>query len=382
MMNKLMLEIRRLGVFFLFLIAFVTTLDYTAAFGFPDEDVNRASAALIETDEILKMNAGMRRMVDLHVKPIKDMERRAQALYDFMFGSDQLALEYDNSHTKTAAETIESGSGNCVSIANAFIAMGRYAGLDVHYLHVDVPDDWQRESDLYYQFRHISAAVRISSSEYLGIEFDWMGGIDSVRTDSLTDEQGFSAFYSNRGVELLMQDDTNAAIAHFLRAIEMNSDNSNNWSNLGVAYRRLNQLDKAEYAYQQALRKNKSDLSALNNLAILYQMTGKAKEAEKYNEKLERYRRKNPYYMIELSKQEIEKGNYSKALRWAKKAIKKHSKEHEFYFVAAKAYAYLGDTDEAMLNLELAEKHAHQSRNENPYTRKLELLRDMQKPKN
>ena len=106
-------------------------------------------------------------------------------------------------------------------------------------------------------------------------------------------------------------------------------------------------------------------------------MTSRTKDAEKYNKRLERYRRKNPYYMIELSKQEIEKGDYSKALKWAKKAIKKHSGEHEFYFVAAKAYAYLGDTDEAMLNLKLAEEYAHQSRNRNQYSRKLELLRDM-----
>jgi Flp pilus assembly protein TadD len=365
----------------LFLTVSLFSLDYTAL-GSSDEGVTRTSITLVETDEILELNERMRNMVDLYVKPISDKERRAQTLYDFMFGADKLALKYDNSHTKTAAETIESGSGNCVSIANAFIAMGRYADLDVSYLHVDVPDDWQRESDLYYQFRHISAAFRNPSNEHLGIEFEWMGGINSLRTRLLTDEQGFSAFYSNRGIELLMQDDTDAAMAHLLRAIDIYPENSNNWTNLGVLYRRLNQLDKAEYAYQQALRRNKSDLSALNNLAILYQMTGKTKNAEKYSKKLERYRRKNPYYMIELSKQEIENKNYSKALKWAKKAIKKHSGEHEFYFVAAKAYAYLGDTDKAMENLKLAEEYAHQSRNRNQYSRKLERLRDMRKSAN
>jgi Flp pilus assembly protein TadD len=179
-----------------------------------------------------------------------------------------------------------------------------------------------------------------------------------------------------------MQDDKDAAMAHLLRAIEIDPDSSSNWTNLGVAYRRLNQLDKAEWAYQQALRRNRSDLSALNNLAILYQITGKKKDAEKYSKKLEKYRRKNPYYMIELSKQEIEKGDYSKALRWAKKAIKKHSDEDEFYYVAAKAYAYLGDTDKAMLNLKLAEEYAHQSLNGDRYSRKLELLRDMHKSGN
>ena len=87
-------------------------------------------------------------------------------------------------------------------------------------------------------------------------------------------------------------------------------------------------------------------------------MTGNTKKAEKYSKKLERYRRKNSYYMIELSKQEIENGNYSKALRWAKKGIKKHSEEHEFYFVAAKAYAYLGDVKDSPTTWQLSQGNA------------------------
>ena len=95
-------------MFVLLLAAFVLSLDYAAS-SFPDEGVNRTSTTLIETNEILKLNATMRRMVDHNVKPISNKERRAQALYDLILGPDQLAIKYDNSHTKTAAETIESG---------------------------------------------------------------------------------------------------------------------------------------------------------------------------------------------------------------------------------------------------------------------------------
>jgi Flp pilus assembly protein TadD len=375
-MNRVILGKQQLSIFIILLAASLSCLVYAES-DFQDNNVNITNAELIQTEEILKLNEKMRNMVDLYVKPIGGTERRAQALYDLMFEPDKLALKYDNSFTKTAAETIESGSGNCISLANAFIAMGRYAELDVNYLHFEIPDDWQREADFYYQYKHISAAVCISSDEYLGIDFELMSNVDHIRKRSLSDEQGFSAFYSNRGVELLIQGDKDTAITNLLRAIEIDPDNSNNWTNLGVAYRRLNQMDKAEHAYQQALSKNESDLSALNNLAILYQMTGKIKNAEKYSKKLEQYLRKNPYYMIKLAKQEMEKGNYSEALKWAKKAIKKHGDEHEFYFVAAKAYAYLGDKDEAMRNLELSEKYALQSRNKSQYSRKLELLREL-----
>lgn len=295
-----------------------------------------------------------------------------------MFNTDKFALKYDNSYTKTASETIETGSGNCVSLANAFVAMGRYADLDVNYLDVHVRDNWQRELDIYYQLKHISASVRVSSSEYLGIEYEWMGAISAARPRTIKDEGAFGSFYSNRGIELLMHNKPDAAMAHLKRAIEIDPSNPNNWSNLGVAYRRNNQLEEAENAYLQALDNDKSDLTALNNLSILYQMTGKSKLADKYNNKLERYRLKNPYYLIKIAKKELEARNYSKALKYAKKAIKKHDEEHEFYFVAAKAYAHLGNTQKAMGSLENAEKYAHEARNSNLYSRKLKLLHDLE----
>lgn len=350
--------------------------------GTPEEkDENITNTALIGTDEILKLNDKICSMVDKYVSHFYDHESRAHALHDLMFGSDKMALKYDN-QSKTAAETIESGSGNCISLTNAFIAMSRYSGLNVGYLHVEIPYEWQREADIYYQFRHISAWVQVSPGKYLAIEYEWMGDFDSVKTRHLTDDQGFGTFYSNRGLELLMKNDIEAAMKYLLRAVELDPGNSNNWTNLGVAYRRLNQMDKAEFTYQQALSKNKEDMSAINNLVILYQMTGRTKLAEQYDKTLENYLKKNPYYMIKLANQEIVNGNYSKALKWAQKAIKKNGEEHEFYYVAAKIYAYLGDAKEAKLNLELAEKYAYKSLKKNRYTKKLELLRNMQKAVN
>jgi Flp pilus assembly protein TadD len=255
--------------------------------------------------------------------------------------------------------------------------MGRYAGLKVNYLDVDVPDNWQRDSDVYYQLKHISASVKVSASEYLGIEYRWMGEIGAVRPRTISDEQAFGSFYSNRGIELLMHNNPDAAMLHLKRAIELDPDNADNWSNIGVAYRRINQLDAAEQAYLQALKLNRADLTALNNLSILYQMNDKKSLAEKYIKKLERYRRKNPYHLIKLAKDEITAGNYSKALKYTKKAIKKHDEEHEFYYVAARIYAHQGDIENAMESLELAEKHALSARNKNLYDKKLELLRGL-----
>jgi Flp pilus assembly protein TadD len=337
-------------------------------------DIQPLRTDVIPVEEILALNTTMRNMVDTFVKPITDKQRRADALYDLMFGADKFALKYDNSHTKTAIETIESGSGNCVSLSSVFVAMARYAGMDAKFLDVEVPENWQRESDVYFQLKHVSASVRVAPGEYLGIEYSSMGPISQAQTRKMDDQVAFAAFYSNLGIELLLQEKMDAAIAYLKYSTELDPDSSNNWSNLGVAYRRVNRLDEAEKAYLHALKKDEADLTALNNLAILYRMTGQAKLSDKYAKKLERYHLQNPYYLIGLAKNEINAGNYAKAMKYANKAIDKYGDEHEFHFVAAQIYAHQGDTQKAVEYLRNAQKFALYRVDRDLYSRKLELL--------
>lgn len=338
------------------------------------EAVSPPGTEVAGVDDILALNITMRSMVDTFVKPVRGKENRANALYNLMFGVDKFGLKYDNSLTKTAVETIESGSGNCVSLANAFVAMARYAGLDAYYLDVKVPESWRRESDVYYQLKHVSAVIKAAPRDYLGIEYQWMGALSSVKPRIVDDKEAFAVFYSNRGIELLVQDQVDAAIAHLKYSVELNPDSADNWSNLGVAYRRVNRMDEAEQAYLQALKQDKSDLTALNNLAILYQMTGRADLSAKYNKRLERHRRQNPYYLIDLARDEMRSGNYELALKHARKAIGMYEDEHEFYFVAAQIYALMGDREQAAENLKNAEHYALNAMTRSQYSRKLEAM--------
>jgi Flp pilus assembly protein TadD len=254
------------------------------------------------------------------------------------------------------------------------VAMARYAGLEANYLDVEVPENWQRESDVYFQLKHISASVKVARGEYLGIEYQSMGRISKAKTQRIDDREAFAAFYSNLGIELLLQEKMDAAIAYLKYATELDPDSANNWSNLGVAYRRVNRLDQAEEAYLQALKKDKADLTTLNNLAILYQMTGQQKLSDKYANKLERYHLQNPYYLIKRAQDEMQTGNYKQALKYANKAIAKYGDEHEFHFVAAQIYAHQGDMKKAVEYLKNAEKYSLSVTSQNLYRRKLELL--------
>jgi tetratricopeptide (TPR) repeat protein len=60
-----------------------------------------------------------------------------------------------------------------------------------------------------------------------------------------------------------------AAIAAFRKARELAPDNAAPDANLGILYERLQRFDEARRAYQDAIRKQPDNLTALNNLAYL-----------------------------------------------------------------------------------------------------------------
>jgi Flp pilus assembly protein TadD len=355
------------------LLAFISSPAYSES----NSASQQIRTDIIPMDEILALNANIRGMLDTLVKPLASKEQRARAIHDLMFDEDKFALKYDGGHTKTAIETIESGSGNCVSLSIVFVAMARYADLKAYFLDVDVPKTWQRESDVYFQFKHVSSVAKVWMNDYLGIEYRSMGRLSAANLRKIDDQAAFAAFYSNLGIELLMQEKMDAAIEYLKYSTELDPDSAN-WSNLGIAYRYANRLDEAEEAYLRALKENKADLTALNNLAILYEMTGQKKLSDKYTEKLERYHLQNPYYLIKLAKTEMNVGNYAKALKHAEKAINKYRDEPEFHFVVAQIYAHQGDTQRAAKYLRNAEKFASYSSERDLYSRKLELLGQIQ----
>ncbi len=338
-------------------------------FAYPDK--------IIDVKDILSTNTKMRDMVDRYISPEESKQQQARALYNLMFSPDKFSLQYDSSQTKTAIETIESGSGNCLSLANAFVAMARYAGLNAYYLDVEVDDNWQMEEDIYYQMKHTSAAVKTTRKKYLGIEFAWRGPASKAKSKIIKDNRAFAAFYSNRGVELLMRNKLAPAVANLEQAISVDPTDTYSWSNLGIAYKRLDRLKDAEIAYRHALRNNRYDLTVLNNLSILYKKMGNPELAERYQQKLEHYRLKNPYYLIKLAEKAIETNDYETAIEYAQKAIQKNSEEHEFYFIAAKAYIYMGNRDAVIANLEKAKEYSDKAIYKQRYNRQADLLREL-----
>jgi predicted TPR repeat methyltransferase len=82
------------------------------------------------------------------------------------------------------------------------------------------------------------------------------------------------------GVLAHQQGRSDEAIALIQRSLELQSDQADWYSNLGIVYKATQQFDKAIAAYERAIALNPAHVNAYNNLGVLFRATGKPVDAE------------------------------------------------------------------------------------------------------
>ena len=90
--------------------------------------------------------------------------------------------------------------------------------------------------------------------------------------------------YLNLGVIAQSEGDFRTALDYFLKARELMPGNYELWSNIGAMHYMMNEWDKAEEAFLEAVRIETGPLSAgaYNNLGLLYKSRGEIKKAAEY----------------------------------------------------------------------------------------------------
>ncbi|MDZ7770450.1 MAG: tetratricopeptide repeat protein [Woeseiaceae bacterium] len=337
-----------------------------------------APAVPVASEAILATSPAMRDLVDREIRPIAGQEQKARALLVLMFDERHLGLKYDRFGTRTAAETVEAGAGNCLSLANTYIAMARYAGLNASYVAVSTPEAWYPGDEVFYVLNHTTAGIKLNPRVTMTIEFDGVQRADDTKARLVPDERGFAQYYNNIASIHMSKSDFAAASLSLQQALRIDPEYAPAWNSLGVIQKRLGKLDAAESSYKEALNLDADNLSALNNLVILYEHTGRAAAAHKYQDRLERYRRKNPYYLNYLAQGEVVAGNYDSAIRLAKKAIRKRSDEHRFHFTLAQAYSALDLLEKADRHLQEAMQHTDSEEERSRYRREFEQRQQVQ----
>jgi tetratricopeptide (TPR) repeat protein len=227
--------------------------------------------------------------IERQVAGVTDPHEQLRALRKAIFDPNGLNFHYDSTVTQTAGETFDAATGNCLSLANFFVAAIRYLGIEAEYQEVR-HYGLRTEDDLRVVERHINVSGRLSARTRYVVDFLAVPEEDFAKAVVISDQRALAHYYNNLGIERLQNDDIEVALQYLKKAISVDSGVDFVWSNLGVIYSRRGDLLAAEFAYQRALALNRNNDSAMNNLVALYNKIGRTNDAEHYNELLKKHR--------------------------------------------------------------------------------------------
>jgi len=267
---------------------------------------------------------------------------------------------------------------NLASFTNLFVALAREARLDARYQIIDVPPIWDSADGWVMLNSHINVVVRgvrlgVVSRDYI-VDFNTPEYDGAWPRHAVSDRVAFALYYNNRAVEAMRAGDLRLAFANFKLAISKSSLVAGTWVNLGALYSRQRHYESAQAAYEQALRINPNEKSALTNLARLNDEIGNTALAETYRSRIRTYERMNPYYHYALADSAYKAGNYETALGEIEKAISLKRDDHRFYFLEGLVHYRQGDVAGARSALAIAERVSTEDTDKKRYADKLAVL--------
>jgi len=300
--------------------------------------------------DVLAVTPEMTAFLERYILPYDDLETRLQMLMLAVTSSGVLGFDYEDDRTLTSAEAFKTRSGNCIGFANMMIALAREAGLEAEYQEIFRRPEWSSREDTLLVIKHINVVVSSPRYSYVidvsGVKFD-----SNERRKIISDAYAKALFYTNIGAEALLVNEFPTAWGYLVKAIDTEATLADPWVNLGVIYSRNDQLDDAIQVYQTALQIDPAEYSAMNNLYEVYIVQEDLEAAENLEARVEKYRERNPYYLMMLSEESLELGKYQESMSLLKRAIRKKDNDHLLYFAMAKTQYLSGETEAAQSSL-------------------------------
>lgn len=308
---------------------------------------------------LLELTPKMAKFLLKHVRPDQPRKVQLNALMDAIFSKKGLGIRYGNTYTKTAAQTFESRSGNCLSFTVLFVAMARHIGLPAYFQEVTEVTSRDIRGEILLANHHMFAEVELDNGVAV---VDFLPGTDKryVQVQRIGDQRALAHLYNNLGAEELAGGELRLAVAYFDRALETDRELLPAWVNRGVALRRLGRFAKAESSYLEALALDRRDPSATINLAGLYMAQGRTQDAAPLMARATEYLQGNPYHHFRLGAEAIQAGQVDEAIRHLKEASRREPGEALFDATLGEAYVQAGDLTRARQALRRALRNAEE----------------------
>ncbi|MDB2444503.1 hypothetical protein N9X66_05065 [Gammaproteobacteria bacterium] len=293
----------------------------------------------------LQINQEIRVLVDKAVQDEDENEGRLRKLLLLLYGSDGLALRYAPEVTHTAIESFAAKQGNCLSVMNLFVAMARYAGIDANFQTVKVRPNWDRRGNLVVLSQHINATGRFGPHRRYVSDFTPEVSLQQFTSTTLTDVQARSLYFTNIGVEALIEGNSEEALDFLKNALFLDPDSSVAWNNIGAIYSDLGNSELTEFSYKMSVLKDSNSMSAIGNLAKFYRKNGQLARAKQYDRAIERFNETNPYFFYSQGSAALSDDNFVLAEELFLKAVSLMRFEPVFYQALSRLYAAKGENE-------------------------------------
>ena len=335
------------------------------------EDVDAAPGA----PDLLALDEDMRQFVDTYAGSRGSQRSRLMNLHQAVKSAGILDMRYDPFADGTAREAFHSGTANCLSYANLFVALAREAGLRASYQWLEVRPQWTRMGERVAVRLHVNVLVNTNQGERYMIDIDPLPSRDVAGSRLLSDADGEALYHNNLAMDALADEDLETAWIHLVKALQLSPRMGQLWVNLGATYRRNGQLEAAEHAYFRALSHDGGDRSAMNNLVVLYDQMGREEEKSYWVDRVERYRLSNPYYHTWLGDKAAEEGDWLAARGHYDDALDKLPGDSRLLYTAGLIRHRLGDLEGASDYISRAMEAATLRRDVEDYRVQLEAVR-------
>lgn len=309
--------------------------------------------------DVLEVTPEMDAFLEKYILPYNNSQTRLHLLSTAVNSSGVLGFEYDPGMTYTAAEAFEKRSGNCIAFANMMVALARRAGLKAAYQEIIRNPTWTSVDDTVLLVKHVNVVIESSKYTYVMDASD-LEISQLAQRRIVSDNYAKALYLNNLGADALLNSDLPLAYAYQSLAIETDPRLTDSWVNMSVVLGRNEQMQDAVTVLHKALELDSDEYSAMNNLYEIYVEQGNLQAAEQLKARVDRYRKNNPYFLLQLSYEALESDRYAESTALLNRAIRKKDNDHLLHFALAKSLYLSGEKAAALDSMQRARELAPQ----------------------
>ena len=344
----------------------------------------RAPSERVSASDVFAVSPEMKDYLNTEIALQIRQKGPQQGLFDALYSRRQLALDYDTTTTRNAAQAFAARSGNCLSLVIMTAAFAKELGMPIRYQSAYMEETWSREGDTYFFIGHVNISLGkramdwgfgLKEADQMTIDFIPPLEIRALRTREIPEQTVIAMYMNNRAAEAVVRGQLDDAYAWARGAIAQDPGFTNSYNTLGVIYQRHGNLPQAERVLAYALEREPRDARVMSNLMHVLHDSGRETEANALASRLAQIEPNPPFSDFNRGMRAMQQGDYKTARDLFAKEVARQPYYDEFHFWLAAAYLGLGKVAQARQELSLAVEYSTTRKDRDIYAAKLDWIK-------